>query len=86
MTDLLPIGEVARRSGLTVSALRFYDGAGVLSPQAVDATSGYRRYAPGQVAVARLVAGLRRVGAVGRLSGRAQRPSGRRRCGRCGCG
>lgn len=62
MTDLLPIGEVARRSGLTVSALRFYDGAGVLSPQAVDATSGYRRYAPGQVAVARLVAGLRRVG------------------------
>jgi DNA polymerase-3 subunit beta len=60
--SLLPIGEVARRSGLPVSALRFYDGAGVLVPVSVDPRTGYRRYAPAQLAVARLVARLRRVG------------------------
>jgi DNA-binding transcriptional MerR regulator len=56
------IGEVARASGLTVSSLRFYDGAGVLVPAEVDAATGYRRYADEQVRAARLVAGLRRVG------------------------
>jgi DNA-binding transcriptional MerR regulator len=55
------IGEVARLSGLTVSALRFYDAAGVLVPAAVEAT-GYRRYTDDQVRAARLIAGLRRVG------------------------
>ena len=56
------IGEVARASGLTVSALRFYDGAGVLVPAEVDPATGYRWYADGQVRAARLIAGLRRVG------------------------
>jgi DNA polymerase-3 subunit beta len=56
------IGEVARASGLTVSALRFYDGAGVLVPAEVDPATGYRRYADDQVRAARLIAGLRRVG------------------------
>lgn len=56
------IGEVARASGLSVSALRFYDSAGVLVPAEVDGATGYRRYAAGQVRAARLVAGLRRVG------------------------
>ena len=56
------IGEMARASGLSVSALRFYDGAGVLVPAAVDPVTGYRRYADAQVRTARLVAGLRRVG------------------------
>jgi DNA polymerase III subunit beta len=56
------IGEVARASGLTVSALRFYDGAGVLVPAEVDPATGYRRYAEDQVRAARLIAGLRRVG------------------------
>jgi DNA polymerase III subunit beta len=56
------IGEVARASGLSVSALRFYDGAGVLVPAEVDPATGYRRYADDQVRAARLVAGLRRVG------------------------
>jgi DNA polymerase-3 subunit beta len=59
---LRSIGEVARASGLSVSALRFYDGAGVLVPAAVDAATGYRRYADDQVRSARLIAGLRRVG------------------------
>lgn len=56
------IGEVARISGLTVTALRFYDGAGVLVPAQVDAVTGYRRYADEQVRAARLIAGLRRIG------------------------
>ncbi|MFV2111180.1 MerR family transcriptional regulator [Micromonospora sp. LOL_025] len=56
------IGELARASGLTVSALRFYDSAGVLTPALVDPVTGYRWYTGEQVAPARLVAGLRRVG------------------------
>jgi DNA polymerase-3 subunit beta len=56
------IGEVARASGLSVSALRFYDGAGVLVPVEVDPATGYRRYADDQLRAARLIAGLRRVG------------------------
>ncbi|HEY6745443.1 MAG TPA: MerR family transcriptional regulator [Mycobacteriales bacterium] len=58
----LGIGELARASGLPVSALRFYDGTGVLVPASVDPRTGYRRYAPAQVPAARLVARLRRVG------------------------
>lgn len=60
--DLRGIGDVARVSGLSVSALRYYDAVGVLVPAEVDAATGYRRYADGQVHVARLIAGLRRVG------------------------
>ncbi len=56
------IGEIARASGLSISALRYYDGAGVLVPAEVDATTGYRRYSDDQLRAARLVAGLRRVG------------------------
>ncbi|MGN9890628.1 MerR family transcriptional regulator [Micromonospora sp. L31] len=56
------IGELARASGLTVSALRFYDRCGVLAPARVDPVTGYRWYTDEQVAPARLVAGLRRVG------------------------
>lgn len=64
MTDddpLLSIGELSRASGLTVSALRFYDRARVLTPTCVDGWSGYRRYAPEQVLEARMLAGMRRV-------------------------
>ncbi|MFD9130008.1 MerR family transcriptional regulator [Kitasatospora sp. NPDC059571] len=56
------IGEMARASGLGVSALRFYDGAGVFGPARVDPRTGYRWYAPEQLADARLIARLRRVG------------------------
>jgi DNA polymerase III subunit beta len=59
---LLGIGELARASGLPVSALRFYDGAGILVPASVDPRTGYRRYDPSQLPAARLVARLRRVG------------------------
>ncbi len=56
------IGETARDSGLGVSALRFYDRAGVLVPARVDPATGYRWYEPGQVDEARLLSRLRRTG------------------------
>ncbi|TLQ44641.1 DNA polymerase III subunit beta family protein [Streptomyces marianii] len=56
------IGELARDSGLTVTALRFYDGAGVLVPAQVDPLNGYRWYDPAQLDEARLLARLRRAG------------------------
>lgn len=56
------IGEMSRDSGLSVSALRFYDGAGVLVPAWVDPASGYRWYSPEQLGEARLLARLRRAG------------------------
>ncbi|MFD7389881.1 MerR family transcriptional regulator [Streptomyces sp. NPDC059852] len=56
------IGEMARESGLGVSALRFYDRAGVLAPAWVDPVSGYRWYEPEQLEEARVLARLRRAG------------------------
>jgi DNA-binding transcriptional MerR regulator len=61
-SDMRGIGETARASGLSVSALRFYDRAGVLVPALVDPGNGYRWYSEPQVDQARLIAGLRRVG------------------------
>jgi DNA polymerase-3 subunit beta len=55
------IGSIARESGLSVSALRFYDSAGVLRPAHVDPMTGYRWYTAEQVGQARLIAVLRRV-------------------------
>jgi DNA polymerase III sliding clamp (beta) subunit (PCNA family) len=60
--NLYGIGELAALSGLSISALRFYDGAGVLPPARVDAATGYRKYAAAQLRPARLIARLRRVG------------------------
>lgn len=60
--DLRSIGEMARDSGLGVSALRFYDRAGVLVPAWTDPGSGYRWYDPGQLNQARTLARLRRAG------------------------
>jgi DNA-binding transcriptional MerR regulator len=58
---LLTIGEFARRAQLSVKALRLYERLGVLVPDHVDVHSGYRRYHERQLAVARLVAMLRRL-------------------------
>ena len=59
--QLLPIGRFSRLTGLTVKALRHYDELGLLRPAAVDEETGYRYYAPGQVAVAEAIASLRRL-------------------------
>jgi len=55
------IGEFARRSRLSVKALRLYDELGVLVPARVDEVSGYRYYDVGQLDAARLVAMLRQL-------------------------
>jgi DNA-binding transcriptional MerR regulator len=57
--QLLTIGEFAERCGLSRSALRFYDQNELLRPQLVDAETGYRYYATGQIARAELVRRLR---------------------------
>jgi DNA-binding transcriptional MerR regulator len=56
------IGEFARRSRLSVKALRLYDELGVLVPARVDEASGYRYYHGAQLDHARLVAMLRQLG------------------------
>jgi MerR family redox-sensitive transcriptional activator SoxR len=42
MAELLTIGEVARRSGVAASALRFYEERGLIASE--RAGSGHRRY------------------------------------------
>jgi MerR family transcriptional regulator, redox-sensitive transcriptional activator SoxR len=51
VNDLLTIGEVARRSGVAASALRFYEDKGLIGSE--RAGSGHRRY---QRAVLRRIA------------------------------
>ena len=55
------IGEFARRSRLSVKALRLYDELGVLVPARVGDASGYRYYDAAQLEAARLVAMLRQL-------------------------
>lgn len=55
------IGEFARRSRLSIKALRLYDELGVLVPARVDEASGYRYYDVSQLEAARLVAMLRQL-------------------------
>src|SRR6476620_5875050 len=57
----LSIGEFARRSRLSVKALRLYDELGVLVPARVDEASRYRYYDVAQLEAARLVAMLRQL-------------------------
>ena len=57
----ISIGEFARRSRLSLKALRLYDELGVLVPARVDQASGYRYYDVGQVDEARLVVMLRQL-------------------------
>lgn len=59
--QLMTIGAFARRTGLSISALRFYAGQGLLTPAEVDPASGYRRYAETQVADGTLIRDLRRL-------------------------
>ena len=60
--DLMSIGEFSSRSRLSVRMLRHYGERGILVPADVDAASGYRRYAPEQLAEAAHVRRLRDVG------------------------
>lgn len=58
---LLTSGEFARRTRLSIKALRLYDRIGLLRPAEVVAGTGYRRYAPRQLYAARLIVLLRRL-------------------------
>lgn len=58
----MSIGAFAKLAGLTASALRFYDEAGVLHPEQVDPITGYRLYGESQLTRASLLRQLREVG------------------------
>src|SRR5262245_38884727 len=45
---MLRIGEFAKRTGVTIKALRHYDRLALLRPDAVDVLTGYRSYRPEQ--------------------------------------
>lgn len=60
--DLMMIGNFARATGLTASALRFYADAGVLEPDDVDTVSGYRLYGRHQIDSAVMIRRLRDLG------------------------
>src|SRR6201995_5513721 len=55
----ISIGEFARRSRLSLKALRLYDERGVLVPSRVDQASGYRHYDTAQLDQARLIVLMR---------------------------
>lgn len=57
----LTIGVFARRSRLSMKALRLYDRLELLIPADVDPENGYRRYRESQLATARLIVMLRRL-------------------------
>ncbi|WP_405165880.1 MerR family transcriptional regulator [Nocardia sp. NBC_01499] len=58
---LITIGVLARASGLTASALRFYDDCGLLAPARVDPLTGYRYYTEAQRERAALIRRLRAI-------------------------
>jgi MerR family redox-sensitive transcriptional activator SoxR len=60
MTELLTIGELARRTGVTTSALRYYDELGLVRP--TRRVSGHRRYAVDAAAAVGVVKFLQEVG------------------------
>ncbi len=59
--EFMTIGAFAKRTGLSVSAIRFYASQQLLVPAEVDSTSGYRRYAEDQVSDGILIRDLRRL-------------------------
>lgn len=60
--ELYSIGDAARRSGLSVSAVRFYGDRGIVEPTGVNA-AGHRMYDIDAVARLELVRTLRELGA-----------------------
>jgi DNA-binding transcriptional MerR regulator len=57
----MPIGRFARRSGLSVGALRHYAEVGLLEPARIDPQTGYRYYTEDQLPAARRLAALRQL-------------------------
>jgi MerR family transcriptional regulator, redox-sensitive transcriptional activator SoxR len=59
-TDLMTVGEMAKRSGMAASALRFYEREGLIS--ATRTTGGQRRYERGQLRRLAFIRAARNVG------------------------
>ncbi len=59
MHQLIPIGRFSRITRLSVKALRHYDAIGLLVPDEVDPSSGYRYYRRAQVRRAQAIRMLR---------------------------
>lgn len=60
MTESLDIAEVARRTGLTARALRFYEARGLLAP--LRTASGRRHYGPADLERVHQILALKRAG------------------------
>lgn len=60
-TSRLTIGELARRTGLSVRTVRFYSDAGVV-PESARSPAGYRLYAAEAVARLETAVALRELG------------------------
>jgi len=60
MEDVLDIGEVARRTGLTLRGLRFYEARGLVKPLRTE--GGRRIYGAGELARLNAVVALKRAG------------------------
>ncbi len=60
MAESLTIGELAQRTGVTTSALRYYDELGLVRP--TRRVSGHRRYAVDAVAAVGVIKFLQEVG------------------------
>ena len=60
MTDVIDIGEVARRTGLTLRALRFYEARGLVRP--LRSEGGRRLYGRGELARLNAAVALKRAG------------------------
>ncbi|MFZ0170345.1 MAG: helix-turn-helix domain-containing protein [Acidimicrobiales bacterium] len=59
--DLMSIGEMSRRCGLTVKAMRYYDRVGLLRPAVVDDATSFRYYSTDQIPAGRVVGRLRSI-------------------------
>ncbi len=62
LTRDLTIQEVSRQSGLTESALRYYERIGLIDPVPRDGSSGHRRYPPALVDAIESLSCLRSTG------------------------
>lgn len=60
MIDSLDIAEVARRTGVSARALRFYEARGLLQP--LRTAAGRRHYGPGELATLHQILVLKRAG------------------------
>lgn len=58
---VMKVGELARRTGVSVRTLRFYDEIGLLSPSC-HSEAGYRLYGTGEVARLQQIVSLRQLG------------------------